>query len=76
MKAHKFLGSTNDEVFCVKGVDYFRNRWFSGGECASVVNPENGKIYSFSSYYFEIGKKKYEFIAGKDEHGKWLFFEN
>lgn len=76
MKFHNFIGSTKDEVFCIKGIDLFRYRWYSGGECATVINPENGKMYSYSSYYIEYGKKKLGFIAGKDEYGNWLFFEN
>lgn len=76
MKNHKFIGSTKDEIFCVRGIDLFSCKWYSAGECASVVNPENGKLYSFSSYYIQYGSKKVEFIAGKDEYGNWLFFEN
>ncbi len=76
MKLHNFIGRTKDEIFCIKGIDLFRYKWYSGGKCASVINPENGKMYSFSSYYIEYGKKKLEFIAGKDEYGNWLFFED
>lgn len=76
MKKHSFIGSTTDNIFCIKGVDLFRYKWISGGECASVVNPETGKLYSFSVYYIKYGEKEMEFIAGKDEYGKWLFFEN
>ena len=51
MKAHKFIGSSRDDVFCIKGVDLFRYKWYSAGECSPVVNPENGRLYSFSAYY-------------------------
>ena len=76
MKAHKFIGSSRDDVFCIKGVDLFRYKWYSAGDCSPVVNPENGRLYSFSAYYINYGDKKLEFIAGKDENDNWLFFEN
>lgn len=76
MKKHNFIGSTNENVFCIKGIDLFRYKWSTTGQCAYVVNPKNQKVYSFSVYSIAYGGKTLEFAAGKDEYGNWLFFEN
>lgn len=76
MKKHNFIGSANENVFCIKGIDLFRYKWITTGECAYVVNPETEKVYSFSVYSIAYGNKTLEFVAGKDEYGNWLFFEN
>ncbi len=70
MKNYRFIGKTSKESFLIKGINVFSEKWKTTGECISVVNPQNGKNYTFSKYIID----DVEFVAGKDSYGYWLFF--
>lgn len=75
MKKYKYLGKSDKDSFCIRGVDLFLKKWNTIGDCAIVVEPESKKTYSFSVYEVESGKKKIPFVAGKNSSGEWLFFD-
>ncbi len=70
MNSYRFAGKTSKELFLIKGINVFAERWVRTGKCATVTNPENGKTCVLSKY--ESGGV--EFLAGKDSNGYWLFF--
>ena len=69
-KNYRYVGKTSKDSFLIKGFNVFSEKWKHTGECASVTNPQNGRMYVFSKYEsFGV-----EFVAGKDANGYWLFF--
>lgn len=70
MANYRFVGKTSKEVFVIKGINVFAERWIHTGGCATVTNPQNNKSYVFSKYL----SGGVEFVAGKDTQGYWLFF--
>ncbi|MEE0914533.1 MAG: hypothetical protein U0L76_08135 [Ruminococcus sp.] len=67
---YRFIGKTSKETFLIKGINVFSEKWMRTGECATVINPQNGRSYVFSKYM----SGDVEFVAGKDANGYWLFF--
>ncbi len=47
MDNYRYAGKTSKELFLIKGVNVFAEKWVRAGSCATVVNPENGKTYVF-----------------------------
>lgn len=70
MANYRFAGKTSKEVFLIKGINVFSEKWIHAGGCVTVTNPQNGKSYVFSKYI----SNGIEFVAGKDTYGYWLFF--
>lgn len=70
IKNYRFLGKTSKDVFVIKGINVFSEKWRGAGGCATVINPQDGKTYVFSKYICD----SVEFVAGKDAYGYWLFF--
>ncbi|HBM98848.1 MAG TPA: hypothetical protein DD413_05415 [Ruminococcus sp.] len=70
MANYRFAGKTSKEVFLIKGINVFSEKWTHAGGCVTVTNPQNGKSYVFSKYI----SNGIEFVAGKDSYGYWLFF--
>lgn len=70
MSNYRFAGKTSKELFLIKGINVFAEKWVRAGGCATVTNPQNGKTYVFSKYI----SGGIEFVAGKDSNGYWLFF--
>ncbi len=70
IKNYRYVGRTSKEVFVIKGINVFSEKWKHAGGCASVIYPVNGKTYVFSKYI----SGGVEFVAGKDANGYWLFF--
>jgi len=70
MKNYRYVGKTSKEVFLIKGINVFGERWVHTGGCADVINPQTGIGYVFSKY----SSGGVEFVAGKDSNGYWLFF--
>lgn len=75
MKKYKYLGRSQKDSFCIKGVDLFLKKWQTVGDCAIVVDPETKNTYDFSVYSVETGDKGIHFAAGKNKQGEWLFFD-
>lgn len=72
---HKYLGKSDKDCFYIKGVDLFRHKWKTVGDCAAVMEPESKRVYTFSVYEVEQGNRVITFIAGKNYDGEWLFFD-
>lgn len=70
MNSYRYAGKTSKDLFLIKGVNVFAEKWARAGSCATVTNPEDGKTYIFSKYI----SGGVEFAAGKDRNGYWLFF--
>lgn len=70
MSNYRFAGKTSKELFLIKGINVFAEKWVHAGGCATVTNPQNKKTYVFSKYI----SGGVEFVAGKDSNGYWLFF--
>lgn len=70
MNGYRFLGKTSKEVFVIKGMNVFSEKWIHNGGCVTVTNPQNNKSYVLSKY-ISCGV---EFAAGKDAQGYWMFF--
>ncbi len=70
MANYRFVGKTSKEVFVIKGINVFAEKWVHTGGCVTVTNPQNNKSYVFSKY----ASGGVEFAAGKDAQGYWLFF--
>ena len=68
--SYRFIGKTSKDVFMIKGVNVFSEKWMRTGECVTVTNPQNGRSYVFSKYL----SGDVEFVAGKDVNGYWLFY--
>lgn len=69
-KNYRYVGKTSKDVFVIKGINVYSEKWKHTGGCATVTNPQNGKTYVFSKY--ESGGVN--FVSGKDSNGYQLFF--
>ncbi|MDP4119789.1 MAG: hypothetical protein Q8876_01865 [Bacillota bacterium] len=74
LERYSFLGSAMGERFCIEGVNLFRFKWLTVGECAIVFDPKTKKPYCFSVYQISVGDKKIPFVAGQRSDSTWLFF--
>ena len=70
MSNYRFAGRTSKELFLIKGINVFAEKWVHAGGRATVTTPQNKKTYVFSKYI----SGGVEFVAGKDSNGYWLFF--
>lgn len=68
--SYRYVGKTSKDSFLIKGMNVFSEKWRMAGGCATVINPQNGKTYTFSKYI----SGDVHFVAGKDSYGYWLFF--
>ncbi len=74
MKKYIFLGRSDGNKFCIKGLDAFSHKWQSQGECDIVLDPEDKTPYSFSKYRIITESGEIEFLAGKFRDDMWGFY--
>lgn len=75
MASHAFLGSASNGIFCIRGINLFKCKWETVGDCETVFDPKTKAPYSFSVYKITVGSQTVEFIAGEKSDGVWLFYE-
>ncbi len=75
MKAHKFLGRSSGNRFCIEGIDVFACKWQSLGRCEIVLDPNNKRPYSFSVYQVVTGSRTIKFVAGRFSDDQWGFYQ-
>ena len=75
MKKHKFIGSSQSEKFCIKGIDVFKYKWIRIGDVVIVIDPSTKKPLSFSAYRIEAEGISLNFAAGRLPDGSWGFFD-
>ena len=70
-----YLGESDKPIFCVDGVDLFKYKWHSFGNCTDVIDPESGLACTLSVYELKEKFSNLVFAAGETRPGHWIFFE-